>query len=66
MNFPVAIRNDSTNSCVAFVTKINKARSLRKARSSHNTKTEKKIVAIYAKKNGEQEFSEIVYEKKEL
>lgn len=64
--FPVAIRNDSTNSCVAFVSNINKARSLRKAGSSRNTKAEKKIVAIYGKKNGEQEFNEIVYKKKNM
>lgn len=62
--FPVAIRNDNTNSCVGFVSNINKARSLRKASSSKNSDAEKEIIAIYGKKNGEQEFSEIVYEKK--
>ena len=63
--FPVAIRNDSINSCVAFASNINKARSLRKAGSSHDTQVEKKIVAIYAKKNGEQEFTEMVYKKRD-
>lgn len=63
--FPVAIRNDSTKSCVGFVSDIHKARSLRKSNSSKNAITEKKIIAIYGKKNGEQEFSEIVYEKKD-
>ena len=63
--FPVAIRNDSINSCVAFASSVNKARSLRKAGSSHDTQVEKKIIAIYAKKNGEQEFTETVYKKRD-
>lgn len=61
--FPVAIRNDSMKSCVGFVGNINKARSLRKSNSSKNANSEKEIVAIYGKINGQQEFSEIVYKK---
>lgn len=61
--FPVAIRNDNMKSCVGFVGNINKARSLRKSNSSQNANSEKEIVAIYGKINGQQEFSEIVYKK---
>ena len=61
--FPVAIRNDGSKSCVGFVSNINKARSLRKSNSSKDVLSEKNIVAVYGKKNGEQEFSEVVYQK---
>lgn len=61
MIFPVAIRNDSENICVGFVDDINKARSLRNANNSHDADTEKQIIAILAKKNGNEKFEEIVY-----
>ena len=60
---PVAIRNDNLKTCVGFMTNLNKARSLRKASTSQGAKEEKEIVAIYAKKNGEDDFTEVVYEK---
>ena len=61
--FPVAIRNDEINSCVGFVSNINKARSLRKAGTSKNTQTEKTIIAILGRKNGNSIYDEIVYMK---
>lgn len=61
-NLPVAIRNDHLKTCIGFMTNINKARSLRKASTSQGARVEKKIIAIYGKKNGTQEFSEVVYE----
>ena len=45
------------------MTNLNKARSLRKASTSQGAKEEKTIIAIYAKKNGEEDFTEVVYEK---
>ena len=62
-NLPIAIRNDSLQTCVGFLTNINKARSLRKSSTSHRAKAEKKIVAIYGKRNGDPNFSEVVYKK---
>lgn len=62
--FPVAIRNDNIKTCVAFASNANRARSLRKAGSSHDTKEEKKIIAIYGRKNGDEDFTEIVYKEK--
>ena len=47
--------------CVGFVSDINKARSLRKASSSINAKTEKRITAIFAKPLGMQLYDELVY-----
>lgn len=61
---PVAIRNDHLKTCVGFMNSINKARSLRKASTSQGAKVEKKIIAIYARKNGTPDFSEVVYELK--
>jgi len=61
--FPVAIRNDSENICIGFVDDINKARSLRNAKNSFDADTEKKIIAIFGKKNGTEKFEEKVYAK---
>ena len=60
---PVAIRNDELKTCVGFMDSINKARSLRKSGTSQDAKVEKKIMAIYAKRNGDPDFSELVYKK---
>lgn len=62
---PVAIRNDELKTCVGFMDSINKARSLRKSGTSKDAKVEKKIIAIYAKRNGDPDFTEIVYEKED-
>ncbi len=61
--FPVAIRNDEINTCVGFASNINKARSLRKAGTSKNTRAEKTIVTILGRKNGTTQYDEIVYMK---
>ena len=61
---PVAIRNDDRKACVGFMDPINRARSLRKASTSQGAKEEKTIIAIYEKKNGDSEFTDIIYEKK--
>ena len=63
-NLPVAIRNDERKTCVGFMDTINRARSLRKSSTSQNTKEEKTIIAIYGKKNGDVEFADVIYEKK--
>ncbi|MGN0505505.1 MAG: PBECR4 domain-containing protein [Lachnospiraceae bacterium] len=61
--FPVAIRNDTENICVGFVGDINRARSLRNAKNSHDTVIEKQIIAVLGKKNGSEMFEEVVYMK---
>ena len=60
---PVAIRNDKLKTCVGFMDSINKARSLRKSGTSKDSKVEKTIIAIYAKRNSDPDFSELVYKK---
>ena len=42
-------------------TNIHKARSLRRAKNSTNAKAEKRIIAVLAKKNGENVYGELVY-----
>lgn len=59
--FPVAIKNIGTDICIGFVTKRNRARSLRNSRNSNNAKSEKKIVAIFAKKESQPMYDELVY-----
>lgn len=61
VDFPVAIRNITIDSCVAFMGTINKARSLRKYTNSNNADEEKRIVAIFSKKEDIQEYNELVY-----
>ena len=61
--FPVAIRNDEENICIGFVEEIHRARSLRNAKNSFDVATEKQIVSILGKKNGEAKFTEMVYQK---
>lgn len=63
--FPTAIKNNAENICVGFVSKANKARSLRTASSSTDTKSEKNIVGIFSKANSESDFSELVYIKED-
>ena len=49
---------------VAFrkrLSNIHKARSLRRAKNSTNAKAEKRIIAVLAKKNGENVYGELVY-----
>lgn len=61
--FPLAIRNDDTDVCVGFVGRINKARTLRKARTSQKTSAERNIIAVFGKRNSDELFDEIVYVK---
>lgn len=62
--FPYAIRNDAMNICVAFVSSINRARSLRKAGSSKDVSKEKSIIQILMKNNEDDDYKEIIYCKK--
>ena len=62
--FPVAIRNDEENICIGFVEEIHRARSLRNAKNSFDAAIEKQIVAILGKKNGEEKFTEMIYQKR--
>lgn len=59
--FPVAIKDIANDICVGFVSNIHKARSLRRAKNSTNAKAEKRIIAVLAKKNGENVYGELVY-----
>ena len=45
--FSCAIRNDTENMTICFVGENNRARSLRKARNSRNTQSEKQIIGIF-------------------
>lgn len=50
-SFPYAIRNDRENMTICFMGNDNHARSLRKAKNSHNVISEKRILAIFEKEN---------------
>ncbi len=50
-SFPSAIRNDKENMTICFIGNDNHARSLRKARNSHNAKNEKQIIGIFERSN---------------
>ena len=49
--FSCAIRNDTENMTICFVGENNRARSLRKARNSRNTQSEKQIIGIFELNN---------------
>lgn len=59
--FPYAVKNTVSNMCVGFVSGINKARSLRKASSSTKFRTEKTIIAVFAKTLETCTYNELVY-----
>lgn len=59
--FPYAVKNLANNMCVGFVSNVNRARSLRKASSSINAKSEKSIIAIFAKSSERDKYHELVY-----
>jgi len=59
--FPVAIKNEATNICVACVSRINKGHSLRKASNSNIAQETKKIYAIFAKSLAEDKYQELIY-----
>lgn len=59
--FPIAIKDINNDICVGFVSDIHKARSLRQAKSSNKASMEKRIIAVFAKKNGTEWFDELVY-----
>lgn len=57
--FPCAIRNDNENMTMCFIGNDNHARSLRKARNSHNTLDEKRIVGIF--ETADQKWNKCIY-----
>lgn len=59
--FPIAIKDIANDICVGFVSDIHKARSLRRAKNSNNAKAEKRIIAIFSRKNDTAVFTELVY-----
>lgn len=59
--FPYAVKNMSNNICVGFVDIIHRARSLRKAASPTKCKSEKTIIAIFAKLKDDKKYNELVY-----
>ena len=59
--FPYAVKNLSNNMCIGFVTDVNKARSLRKASSSIKAKTEKTIIAMFARLSENPQYHELIY-----
>ena len=60
-DFPVAIRNKSIATCVGFKEIINKARTLRKYDNSSNADEQKRIIAIFEKKQTDSLYSDLVY-----
>ena len=60
-HFPVAIRNCTINTCIGFKDELHKARTLRKFTNSGSSDCEKKIVAIFAKKESQSMYDELVY-----
>lgn len=59
--FPCAVKNIVSNMCVGFVSNINKARSLRKASSSLKCRSEKPVIAVFAKPLENCKYDELVY-----
>ena len=59
--FPYSVKNVANNICVGFASNANKARSLRKASSSLNSKSQKSIVSIFAKLSERDKYHELVY-----
>lgn len=59
--FPVAIKNSNADTCIGFVGNINKARTLRKYSSSNNADAQKRILAIFEKKQTAQKYNKLVY-----
>ncbi|MBE5961058.1 MAG: hypothetical protein E7256_06670 [Lachnospiraceae bacterium] len=60
-DYPVAIKNAITNTCIGFKGPDNYARTLRKASNSNNSDEEKKIVAIFSKMKESLEYNNIEY-----
>lgn len=60
-DFPVAIRNKSIATCVGFRETINKARTLRKYDNSNDADEQKRIIAIFEKKQTDSLYSDLVY-----
>lgn len=59
--FPIALRNDSNDSAIAFAGSNCHARSLRKARHSLNVKNTYRIIQIGEKLKSENEYKDIIY-----
>lgn len=60
-DFPVAIRNSITNTCVGYQNDIHQARTLRKFTNSACSESEKRISAIFAKSESQKKYDELVY-----
>lgn len=61
-NFPLALRNDTKDSAVAFIDSNLHARSLRKARHSLNVKATYQIKRIRERRKNEETYSRTIYE----
>lgn len=62
-NFPLALRNDTKNSAIAFIDSNLHARSLRKARHSLEVKATYQIKRIRERRKNEETYSRTIYEK---
>ena len=62
-NFPLALRNDTKDSAVAFIDSNLHARSLRKARHSLEVKTTYQIKRIRERRKNKKTYSRTIYEK---
>ena len=60
-DFPYAIKNDTMNACIGFVSATNNARTLRTSSKNLDYKDEKKIIAIFARSDQFSKYSEQTY-----
>lgn len=61
-DFPIALRNDTRDSAIAFAGTNNHARSLRKARHSLDVENTYRIIQIREKRKTESNYTKIVYQ----
>lgn len=59
--FPVAIKNSNLNTCIGFTDSANKARTLRKYNNSNDAEEQKRILAIFEKKQTQEKYDKLVY-----
>lgn len=59
--FPVAIKNSNIDTCIGFTDSVNKARTLRKYSNSNDADEQKKIIAIFEKKQTQAKYDKFVY-----
>lgn len=60
-DFPIAIKNSNSNTCIGFIDNDNHARTIRKYTNSNICKSEKKISAIFSKESAEKDYKNVVY-----